>query len=95
MKGTGRFQKKTLVQIEQLKTKLRSKKGYVYTSLGHFYREIELVKFPYTERMNYKNGRNVYSQQQYDTILKFLVREDIVTVFPNPNRNNYYQVVVN
>jgi hypothetical protein len=57
------FQKKTWVVIAQLKKKLETTSSY--PTLGHFYREIELLKFPwmvrefYSTRFRYgNNGRN-------------------------------------
>ena len=69
-----KFRTKTLRQIEQLKAVLETKS--FFPTKGHFYREIELVKFPWMKDSksnlfrNGNNGRNVYSQTQYDSIVK-------------------------
>ena len=68
-----KFKSKTLRQIEELKKALETKS--FFPTKGHFYREIELVKFPWMKDSksnlfrNGNNGRNVYSQTQYDSIV--------------------------
>ena len=62
------FKTKTVKVIAQLKEVLKTKK--YYPTKGHFYREIELLKFPWLGNAKpgtyyySKHGRNVYSQQQ-------------------------------
>jgi hypothetical protein len=91
-----KFQKKTLNVIAQLKEVLKTTK--YYPTLGHFYREIELLKFPYLKdiplgrRLNPGHGRNVYSQQQYDNIVSYCKTQKWITVLPKNNRA--YHVIV-
>ena len=86
--------------IEPLIALLKNREGYVYQSLGHFYREIELLKFPYLANAKpgdyyySSHGRNVYSQQQYESILNYLVEKMIISVHPNPDRNGWKCVLV-
>ena len=78
-----RFTRKTIDIICELKTVLE-KKSYFPTK-GHFYREIELLKFPYMkdnpyQRFNPSHGRNVYAGQQYNTILDYCVSMGWITI---------------
>jgi hypothetical protein len=94
---TTRFSGKTLGQIRQLKNRLSSKPGKVYQSLGHFLREIELVKFPYlkdSKRFHSKHGRNVYKQTQYESILRYCIDQYWIVVIPNPDRYGWFNVIV-
>jgi hypothetical protein len=100
-KQNSGFQQTTITNvINPLRKILDSKRGTFYPSLGHFYREIEVLKFPYTKRsvlgsyLNPVHGRNVYGQQQYDTIKDLMVAEGRITIIPNPNRNGYFIVIV-
>jgi hypothetical protein len=91
------FKSKTWKQIEQLKAILETKKQTVYPTLGHFYREIELVKFPFLAKGFWaarSKGRNIYSQQQYDSILNYCIASGWIIVMPNVFRKNAYQVHV-
>lgn len=69
------FKKKTWAVIDALQKKLQTTSSY--PTLGHFYREIELLKFPWMANSNAtwfrygNNGRNVYAGSQYDTIVDY------------------------
>jgi hypothetical protein len=75
--------------------------GESYPTLGHFYREIELLKFPWLGTVKpgtyyySKHGRNVYSQQQYESIRDYCEDMGWVRIVPNVNRKNSYVVLVN
>jgi len=92
----AKFQKKTLDVIAQLKDVLQTKK--YYPTLGHFYREIEILKFPYLKdipmgrRLNPGHGRNVYTQNQYESIVEHCKTNKWVTILPKNNRG--YHVIV-
>ncbi len=94
------FKEKTIDEvITPLRRILSNRSGYVYQSLGHFYREIELLKFPFMkdspyQRYNPSHGRNVYSQQQYETIVDHCITNRWITITDNPNRNGWYIVRV-
>jgi hypothetical protein len=92
------FQEKTINQvINPLIKKLQANIGYIYPTLGHFYREIELLKFPYmgnNPQWNYNNGRNVYSQQQYETIYQHILELGLIQVEKSAQRSNAYRVYV-
>ena len=48
--------------------------GQSFPTKGHFYREIEILKFPYlVNNWRSKTGKNVYSAQQYDTIVDYFL----------------------
>jgi hypothetical protein len=91
-----KFQKKTLAVIAQLKEVLKTTK--YYPTKGHFYREIELLKFPYLKDCKpgsyyySSHGRNVYSQQQYDDIFIHCILQGWVNITRKDNRT--YQVIV-
>ena len=74
--------------------------GTHYPTLGHFYREIELLKFPWLGNAKpgtyyySKYGRNVYSQQQYNSIRDYCIDMGWIVVVPNVNRKNAYVVEV-
>lgn len=94
---TPQFKRKTIQQIQNLKGILKSKTGYIYPSMGHFWREVELVKFPYLKNslsFESKTGRNVYSQQQYDTIVKHCEAQGWIKIVQNPTRSNGKLVIV-
>lgn len=86
--------------INPLHKILNKKVGYTYPTLGHFYREIELLKFPFMKgfakgsRFNPNHGRNVYSQQQYETIVDHCITNRWITITDNPNRNGWFNVRV-
>ena len=85
------FKKKTIeTVIVPLVMKLQKNTGKVYHSLGEFHREIELLKFPFLGR--WESKVNVYSQQQYETILCWLINHHLVSV--NKDKRNH-QVTVN
>ena len=89
-----RFSRKTIDVINKLQRVLE--KNRYFPTLGHFYREIELLKFPYMKgepRWNYKNGRNVYASQQYYTIKNHCEEMGWITVSPKDNKT--FQVGVN
>jgi len=99
-KSTG-FQQGTIENvINPLRSILASKSGQTYKSLGTFYREIEVLKFPFMKafpkgsRFNPNHGRNAYSQQQYDSIKDLMIAEGRISIIPNPKRNGYYIVLV-
>jgi len=78
-----RFTRKTIDIIRELKTVLENKT--YFPTKGHFYREIEILKFPYMkdspyQRYNPSHGRNAYAGQQYDTILDYCVSMGWVTI---------------
>lgn len=91
-----KFQQKTLDVIAQLKEVLKTTK--YYPTKGHFYREIELLKFPHLKECKpgsyyySSHGRNVYSQQQYDDILKYCVEKE--WIFIHLKNNHAYHVIV-
>jgi hypothetical protein len=92
------FQSKTINQvINPLIKKLQAKVGYIYPTLGHFYREIELLKFPYMVNnpvWNYNNGRNIYTQQQYETIYRHILELGLIQVEKSAQHSNAYRVYV-
>jgi hypothetical protein len=79
-----KFRKKTLRQIEELKKVLETKS--FFSTKGHFYREIELVKFPWMKHSkssyyrNGNNGRNVYSQTQYESIVMHCIEQGWIKI---------------
>lgn len=79
-----KFREKTLRQIEELKKVLETKS--FFPTKGHFYREIELVKFPWMKHSkssyyrNGNNGRNVYSQTQYYPIVKHCIEKGWIKI---------------
>jgi hypothetical protein len=91
-----KFQKKTWSAIAELKEVLKTKD--IYSTKGHFYREIELIKFPYLKECKpgsyyySSHGRNVYSQQQYDDIFRYCILQGWVNIVRKDNRT--YQVIV-
>lgn len=94
------FKEKTIDEvITPLRRILANRRGYTYQSLGHFYREIELLKFPFMkdspyQRYNPSHGRNVYSQQQYETIVDHCVANGWIQIADNPRRNGWFIVRV-
>jgi hypothetical protein len=95
------FKPSTVVNvINPLHRILNSKVGYTYPTLGHFYREIELLKFPWMasiekgRRFNPLHGRNVYSQQQYESIVKYCEHNGYISIQPNISRKGSYVVHV-
>lgn len=90
------FKPKTWAVINKLKTKIDEAK--FYPTLGHFYREIELLKFPWladvSPKSHYysKTGRNVFTQQQYETIVDYCVGRGWVSIEPNIKRKGSYVV---
>lgn len=90
------FKTKTVKVIAQLKEVLKTKK--YYPTKGHFYREIELLKFPYLKAAKpgdyyyLPHGRNIYSQQQYDSIVNYCIENKWITIQPKTNRA--YHVIV-
>jgi len=68
-----KFKDKTLDVIYALKTKLEDNSIGYYRTLGEFYREIELLKFPYLKYCHGGETRiaNEYSGKQYDTIVEY------------------------
>jgi hypothetical protein len=91
-----KFQQKTLNVIAHLKKVLKTKK--YFPTKGHFYREIEILKFPWMTESDHawyrygNNGRNVYSQQQYDTIVRYCIEKKWITI--QPKNNHAYHVIV-
>ena len=91
-----KFQKKSWDVIAELKEILKVKK--YYPTKGHFYREIELLKFPHLKESKpgsyyySSHGRNVYSQQQYDDIFRYCILQGWVNITRKNNRS--YQVIV-
>jgi hypothetical protein len=91
-----KFQPKTIELISNLR-KILYTKSY-YPTLGHFYREIELLKFPYLKNAKpgdyyySSHGRNVYSQQQYDSIVDYCVSQGWVNILPK--KGNTYHVFI-
>ena len=81
-----KFQKKTQAVIQALKKKLKSTKSY--PTLGHFYREIELLKFPHTRVLS-NGGRNVYAGSQYDTIVRYCRTQRWITVNKSTEGRGY------
>jgi hypothetical protein len=69
------FKKKTWAVIDALQEKLQTTGSY--PTLGHFYREIELLKFPHLAKAQpgsyyySSHGRNVYAGSQYDNIVDY------------------------
>lgn len=92
-KKKTKFQTKSLEVIETLRQKLKTKR--CYETLGAFYREIELIKFPELKTRKDANAqtRNVYSQVNYTPIVDLCVQLGWVTIVPANNR--IYHVVVN
>ena len=90
-----RFARKTIDVINDLKTVLE-KKSY-FPTLGHFYREIEILKFPDMKDNPYQSfrysnpshGRNVYAGQQYNTIVDYCLSMGWVTI-TNKNLKTYH-----
>jgi len=87
------FRPKTLRQIEELKNVLQTKS--FFPTKGHFYREIELVKFSWMKHSkssyyrNGNNGRNVYSQNQYESIVMHCIKQGwIKIVMLSPGKYN-------
>jgi hypothetical protein len=95
---TFNFKSKTQKFLPTLRIKMLAKT--IYPTLGHFYREIEMLKFPYMKdmpvghRWNPPHGRNVYSQQQYESIVDYCVSQGWVTIVQG-SRKNSYKVIVN
>ena len=81
------FKSKTKKVIEDLRQILISRNGTAYKTKGEFYREIELLKFPYLKLRKYANEQkiNEYSQQQYDTILYYCRDMGWISVTPKNN----------
>ena len=94
------FKEKTINEvINPLVDILRKRPGFTYFTLGHFYREIELLKFPFMKdspspTYNPGHGRNVYSQQQYETIVDYCISNGLIQIADNPRRNGWYIVRV-
>ncbi len=92
--STTKFKRETWTVINKLQTILENRTE-PYPTLGHFYREIELLKFPWlgtlTEKSSYysKHGRNVYSQQQYDSIMSHCIIKGWIKV---TSFNRHYKV---
>ena len=88
-----KFKSKTVQVIAQLKEILKTKK--YYPTKGHFYREIELLKFPYLKIVPSNSyyasphGRNIYSQQQYDSIVDYCVKNKWITIQCKTNRAHH------
>jgi len=78
------FKTKTWAVIAQLKKKLETTSSY--PTLGHFYREIELLKFPWMAKSNStwfrygNNGRNVYTGSQYDSIIDYCRKQGWISI---------------
>jgi hypothetical protein len=78
------FKKKTRAVIAQLKKKLETTSSY--PTLGHFYREIELLKFPWMAKSDStwfrygNNGRNVYAGSQYDSIVNYCREQGWISI---------------
>jgi hypothetical protein len=84
------FQTKTWAAIAQLKRKLETTSSY--PTLGHFYREIELLKFPWMAKSNStwirygNNGRNVYTGSQYDSIVNYCREQGWISIIKGTKR---------
>ena len=86
------FKQKTIDQvILPLIDKLSQESGKVYPTLGHFYRVIELLKFPY---LDYRNTeRNVYTQSQYDSILEYCIVQGFIKLKYDTKRRAYNVII--
>ena len=78
------FKKKTWAVIDALQEKLQTTSSY--PTLGHFYREIELLKFPFMLKskpggyFRPRHGRNVYAGSQYDSIVSYCREQGWISI---------------
>ena len=91
MKSHNNFRPATKEVIEQLRNIIILRNEKCYQTKGEFYREIELLKFPYLK--NWKGAStqklNQYSQQQYDIILDYCKDMGWISISPKNGRSFY------
>jgi hypothetical protein len=78
--------------ILPLQKKLQNQVGYTYPSKASFYREIEILKFPYLAKR--KSNRMVYAAKQYDSIFNYFIEQGLIKLVDNPQRKGAYLVEV-
>ena len=67
--------------------------GFRYKSKSVLYRQIELLKFPNTKRV--ESTYPIYGWKQYDTIVDYLEKIGLITIMSNPNHKGAYIVQIN